>query len=85
MKIGDVVIIQDSALRRNQWKLGMITEAFPGCDQKVRRVKLKYINPSTGSFIEVARPVQRLVVISNRTIKFILVTLLIPGGGVLCP
>ena len=63
MRIGDVVIIQDKLLRRSQWKLGLITEVFCGSDKKVRHVKVKYVNPSTGSPIEVERPVQRLVII----------------------
>ena len=63
MRVGDVVIIQDTSLRRNQWKLGLTTEVFHGSDNKVRRVKIKYINPNSGSPIEVERPVQRLVII----------------------
>ena len=63
MKVGDVVIIQNVALQRNQWKLGLVTEVYCGSDGKVRRVKVKYINPSNGSPIEVDRPIQRLVII----------------------
>ena len=63
MCVGDVVLIQDKSLRRSQWKLGMVTEVFAGMDHKIRRVRVKYINPSTSSPIEVERPVQQLVVI----------------------
>ena len=38
LKLGDVVLIQDSSLIRNQWKLGKISQAFEGQDGKVRKV-----------------------------------------------
>ena len=63
MLVDDIVIVQDKALRRNQWKLGKVTEVFLGIDGKVRHVKLKYTNPSTSTATEVERPVQKLVVL----------------------
>ena len=63
MKVGDIVIIQEKTLKRNQWKLGLLIEVFFGIDKKVRHVKVKYINPSSGSPIEIERPIQRLVII----------------------
>ena len=53
MKVGDIVIIQDKFLQRNQWKLGKLTEVFYGSDGKVRRVKARYVNPSSNSPIEI--------------------------------
>ena len=61
--VGDIVLIQDKNLNRNQWKLGMVIEANPGVDKKVRNVRVKYINSSSGSKIEVERPIQRLIVL----------------------
>ena len=64
--MGDVVIIQDTGLKRSQWKLGVITQANKGDDNRVRRVKVEYVNVSSGggvARVEVERPVQWLVVI----------------------
>ena len=63
LSVGDVVIIYDKNLRRGHWKLGLVTDATLGVDNIVRRVKVRYINPSSGLPIEVERPVQRLVVL----------------------
>ena len=41
----------------------MLIEANPGVDKKVRNVRVKYINSSSGSKIEVERPIQRLIVL----------------------
>ena len=56
MKIDDVVIIQDKDLKRGQWKIGQIREVSEGIDGHVRRVKVRYVNP-TGALNEVERPV----------------------------
>ena len=63
MSVGDIVLIQDNNARRSQWKMGLISEANPDSDDKVRRVRVKYINPSSNSIIEIDRPVQRLIVL----------------------
>ena len=34
MMVGDVVLIQDSKVLRGQWKLGKISEVYPGVDNK---------------------------------------------------
>ena len=63
MMIGDVVLIQDANNLRGQWKLGKISRIYPGIDGKVRRVKVQYKLPKHNSFINLERPVQRLVLI----------------------
>ena len=40
LKQGDVVLIQDSNELRGVWKMGLVTEAVPSEDSKVRRVKV---------------------------------------------
>ena len=62
LKIGDVVIIKDKDTKRSRWKLGLVEEASPGADGKVRSVSVKYIN-SAGSAAQVKRPVQNLVLL----------------------
>ena len=39
-KVNDIVLLQDDATSRNQWKMAKVTEVFPGVDGKVRKLKL---------------------------------------------
>ena len=48
LKIGDIVLIQDSNQIRGQWKLGKVSEVFPGEDGIVRKVHVTYKNPKQG-------------------------------------
>ena len=63
LTVDDIVIIQDKDLPRGQWKTGIVTKAEPSSDGKVRHVSIKYKNPMSSSFVEVDRPVQKLVVL----------------------
>ena len=64
VKVGDVVIIQDTNQIRGKWKLGRVTCADPSLrDGFVRNVDVQYKNPGSQSFTTVKRPVQRLVVV----------------------
>ena len=40
LQIGDVVIVNDEVLARNQWKLGRIADVYASDDSLVRKVKL---------------------------------------------
>ena len=40
LSVGDIVIVKDDNLARNQWKLGRISECFPSDDGLVRKVKV---------------------------------------------
>lgn len=44
IKVGDVVLVKDDNLPPLQWKLGRITQVFPGKDNEVRQVELKSNN-----------------------------------------
>ena len=72
VRVGDIVLIQDSNQIRGNWKLGRVTKAYEGKDGKVRKVELQYKNPKPSEsiktyagqgYVTVERPVQRLVVI----------------------
>lgn len=39
-KVNDIVLLQDDATSRNQWKIAKVIEVFPGADGKVRKLKL---------------------------------------------
>jgi hypothetical protein len=71
LKVGDVVLIQDSNLIRSQWKLGKVSKTFEGQDGKVRKVQVQYKNPKPGEpvleysgrgYVTIERPVNKLVV-----------------------
>ena len=64
MRVGDLVIIQDSKVQRGLWKLGIVSEVISGCDNKIRRVTVKYKNPDSRIFTFVERSVQKLIIIA---------------------
>ena len=59
VKVGDVVLIEDSNALRGKWKMGVIVEAPLSQDGRVRKASIAYKNPSE----TVLRPVQKLIVI----------------------
>ena len=64
LKIGDIVLIHDSRSLRGSWKLGRISEVYPGADGFVRNVDVKYSsNPDKSRLETVRRAVQKLVLI----------------------
>ena len=72
LKVGDVVLIQDSNLIRSQWKLGKVSNTFEGQDGKVRKVQVQYKNPKPGEpvlkydgrgYVTIERPVNKLIVL----------------------
>ena len=72
VKIGDVVIIQDSKQIRGNWRLARVSNVFPSDDGRVRRVELQYKNEKPGEpvkkyagspYLKIQRPIQRIVVI----------------------
>ena len=69
---GDVVLIQDSNAVRSEWKLEIVSETFPGKDDRVRRVNVVYKNLPTQEklhhykgtkYTTIKRAVQRLIVL----------------------
>lgn len=56
---GDIVIIKDNELHRNQWPLGLIECVYPGKDNLVRKVKLRVIRD--GKPHEYMRPITQIV------------------------
>ncbi|CAG2234872.1 unnamed protein product [Mytilus edulis] len=69
VKVGDLVIVQDSNIVRGRWKMAQIVEANAGRDGFVRYVILRYKNVSQGVSYNgcedqtIRRSVHRLVVI----------------------
>ena len=69
VRVGDIVLLQDSNAIRGEWRLARISKTHPSCDGKVRKVTLSYrrtddsLNYSGGLLTNIERPVQNLVVI----------------------
>ena len=64
LKKGDVVLMKDDAVARNQWLVGLVDESFSGSDSMVRSVKVKVIRDGKPSYF--TRPITELVLlISN--------------------
>ena len=75
LKTGDLVLIQDSNLVRGQWRLGIVSNTFPGSDGKARKVEVQYKNPKQGEpvakyqgrgYVTIERPVHRLVLLTPK-------------------
>ena len=72
VRVGDVVLIQDSNQVQGNWKLGKVSKVYPGDDTRVRIVDVKYKNPRQGEPVDkyegrgcvtVQRAVHRLIVL----------------------
>ena len=72
LRVGDVVLIQDSNLVRGDWRLGLVTQVHKGRDGKVRKADVRCrvaglsgaaAHQSTERMIEVTRSVHRLVLL----------------------
>ena len=59
IEVGDVVLIKDAKMQRNQWPLGRVTTVFPGDDGLVRTVQVK--TPSSRE--PLTRSVAKIVVL----------------------
>ena len=56
---GSVVLLKNIQVPRNEWPLGLIAQAFPSKDGKVRQVEVKVIKPGGTSLF--LRPVNEVV------------------------
>ena len=44
MQVGDIVILQDDGLKRNEWRTGIIEKASESSDGLVRKVTIRLAN-----------------------------------------
>ncbi|XP_050419153.2 uncharacterized protein LOC126832434 [Patella vulgata] len=65
LKPGDVVLLKDNQLHRNDWPIGMVEQIFPGDDNNVRKVTLRIIKD--GEPTVYTRPVTELVLLDSET------------------
>ncbi|KAJ8015814.1 hypothetical protein DPEC_G00000260 [Dallia pectoralis] len=58
---GDVVLLRDCQVKRNEWPIGLITKTMPSSDDRVRKVMVKTVKQ--GTVKEYLRPINELVVL----------------------
>ena len=75
-KVGDLVLLTDQLLPRNQWSLGRVLEVLPDSHGTVRVVKIKVckyktsrIDKKSFGVIELIRPVSKLILIQSHIAK----------------
>ncbi|KAI7789365.1 hypothetical protein IRJ41_003871 [Triplophysa rosa] len=62
---GDVVLLKDEQVKRNEWPIGLITKTFPSEDKKVRKVEVKVVKQGTSRVY--LRPVTQLILLLPRS------------------
>ena len=62
LRVGDIVLVEDSDALRGEWKMARVVEAKTSEDGKVRRVRLFYKSKS-GAAQEIERAVQKLILL----------------------
>ncbi|XP_041841212.1 uncharacterized protein LOC121639784 [Melanotaenia boesemani] len=65
VKEGDVVLLKDSRVSRNEWPLGLIIKTFPSSDKNVRKVEVRIIQDGTVKVF--LRPVSEIIVLLSET------------------
>ena len=60
-RIGDVVLLQDGDLPRNQWPLARVTKVFPSKDSRIRKVQLLLAREGRRKILE--RPVHKMILL----------------------
>ena len=72
VKVGDIIVVQDSNQVRGNWRLAKVSKVFPGKYGLVKRAELHYKNQAANylsqtykgkSYTTIEGPVQRLIVI----------------------
>ncbi|XP_067279206.1 uncharacterized protein [Pseudorasbora parva] len=64
IKVGDVVLLKDSQVQRNEWPVGLVVNTIPSQDAKIRKVEVKVAKQGTvKTFL---RPVTEIIVLLSQ-------------------
>lgn len=63
LKEGDVVLLRDKSVHRNQWPFAVIEEVLPSSDEVVRKVIIRLVRD--GRNVNYTRPVNELILLVN--------------------
>ncbi|XP_037399818.1 uncharacterized protein LOC108416929 [Pygocentrus nattereri] len=64
LQVGDLVLLKDQQVNRNEWPIGLIHNTFPDKDGKVRKVEIKIFK--NGAAKTYQRPVSETVLLMSR-------------------
>lgn len=62
LKVGDVILLKDSAVHRTDWPIGVITETYQSSDGKVRKARVRY--HKDGQNVMYTRPISEMVMLN---------------------
>lgn len=65
IQVGDVVLLKDSQIKRNEWPTGLITKTILSQDNKVRKVEVKVVKQGTVKIY--LRPISDLILLLPKT------------------
>ena len=60
-RVGDIVLLQDDDLPRNQWPLARVTKVFPSKDGRIRKVQLLLAREGRRKILE--RPIHKTILL----------------------
>ena len=60
-KVGDIVMLQDDDLPRNQWLLARVIEVLPSKDGRIRKVQILLVQDGKRKLLE--RPIHKLILL----------------------
>ena len=66
LKHGDVVLLKDCSVHRNNWPMGVITRVFPSEDGRVRKAEVRVASRESGCSLFV-RPISQLILLVSET------------------
>lgn len=61
MEVGDVVLVKDKSMVRNQWPVALISQVYPSSDSRIRKVEV--VMYKDGRRSNYVRPVVDLVLL----------------------
>lgn len=61
VKLGDVVLLKDSQVHRNEWPVGLVVKVLPSSDKRVRKVEVRTVKDGMAKVF--SRPVSEIVVL----------------------
>lgn len=61
LAIGDVVLLKDAQVQRNEWPTGLVVKTYPGRDERVRKVDVRVIKQGTPKVY--TRPISEIVLL----------------------
>lgn len=61
IKPGDVVLLKDAPLHRNDWPIGLITRVYPSEDDLVRKCEVRVVRNNKSQTFD--RPISQVVLL----------------------